>query len=207
MSTMSDSSSAREARSRAMSQTMNATMMRLWTLTAGLAVAVSLTGGAASQKFYADDPISKMVESQDASNVQERGIDLLYDTLENSFYWPGDQTPDVRAQNVNTVDEVVDSNWFTNRIGTKALAVEQLLKGPDTTDGPAGQWTVIAAKNDGVTPGFTVRDGNGQVWFLKFDPPGTARWPPAPRWSSPNSSGLSVITCRKCTSPCCNRSS
>ena len=35
-----------------------------------------------------------------------------------------------------------------------------------------GAWTVIAAKNDGITPGFTVRDSSGQVWFLKFDPPG-----------------------------------
>jgi hypothetical protein len=31
---------------------------------------------------------------------------------------------------------------------------------------------VISAKNDGVTPGFTVRDSAGQVWFVKFDPPG-----------------------------------
>ena len=53
------------------------------------------------------------------------------------------------------------------------MTVDELLKGPDTTTGPAdGPWTVIAAKIDGVTPGFTVRDANGQVWFLKFDPPG-----------------------------------
>jgi hypothetical protein len=31
---------------------------------------------------------------------------------------------------------------------------------------------VISAKNDGVMPGFTVRDSAGQVWFVKFDPPG-----------------------------------
>ena len=66
-----------------------------------------------------------------------------------------------------------DSNWFTNRLGTRAVTVDELLKGPDTGNGPApGNWTVIAAKNDGVTPGFTVRDSTGQVWFLKFDPPG-----------------------------------
>ena len=40
-------------------------------------------------------------------------------------------------------------------------------------NGPAaGTWTIIAAKNDGVTPGFTVRDSADQVWFIKFDPPG-----------------------------------
>ena len=66
-----------------------------------------------------------------------------------------------------------DSNWFTNRLGTRQISVEELLKGPDTTSGPApGMWTVIDAKNDGVTPGFTVRDSTGTVWFLKVDPPG-----------------------------------
>ena len=128
---------------------------------------------AADPRFYADDPVSRISDSQDASKVQERDIDLLYDTVENSFYWPGDRTPDVRAQNLNTVDEVPDSNWFTNRIGTRAITVDELLRGPDTIEGPApGNWTVIAAKNDGVTPGFRVRDAAGQVWFLKFDPPG-----------------------------------
>ena len=143
------------------------------TLAALLALAAGLSGGAAAPRFYADDPVSRITDSQDASKVQERDIDLVYDTLENSFYWPGDRTPDVRAQNLNTVDEVPDSNWFTNRIGTRAITVDELLRGPDTVDGPAsGNWTVIAAKNDGVTPGFRVRDAAGQVWFLKFDPPG-----------------------------------
>jgi hypothetical protein len=125
------------------------------------------------QKFYPDDPIARVVDSQDASKVRERDIDLVYDTLENTFSWPGDRTPDVRAQNVNTVDEVPDSTWFTNRLGTRSMTVDELLKGPDVTEGPApGAWRVISAKGDGVTPGFTVRDATGIVWFLKFDPPG-----------------------------------
>ena len=138
-----------------------------------LVLAAGLTAGGPGQKFYPDDPIARIVDSQDASRVEERDIDLVYDTLENSFSWPGDRTPNVRAQNVNTVDEVPDSAWFTNRVGTRTMTVEELLRGPDTTNGPApGNWTVISAKNDGVTPGFTVRDARGVVWFLKFDPPG-----------------------------------
>ena len=142
-------------------------------LAIGLVFAAALTAGGAGQKFYPDDPIARMADSQDASRVEEREIDLIYDTLENSFSSPGDPTPDVRAQNVNTVDEVPDSMWFTNRLGPRAMTVDELLEGPDTTEGPApGNWTVISAKNDGVTPGFTIRDAAGVVWFLKFDPPG-----------------------------------
>ena len=141
---------------------------------AALLVTVSAVGGrATTPKFLSDDPIAIVVDSQDASTVRLREIDLVYDTLENLLTRPGDPTTNVRAQNVNTIDEVPDSSWFTNRVGMMPVTVDQLLKGPDTTDGPApGAWTVIAAKSDGVTPGFTVRDAGGQVWFLKFDPPG-----------------------------------
>jgi len=146
---------------------------RTWQLAVALALAAAFSANTAGPKFYTDDPISRIVDSQDASKVQEREIDLIYDTLENSLSWPGDRTPNVRAQNLNTVDEVPDSNWFTNRLGTVRMTVDELLKGPDTGSGPApGNWTVIAAKNDGVTPGFTVRDSAGQVWFIKVDPPG-----------------------------------
>ena len=139
------------------------------------AVAVTLTAGAGANghKFYPDDPITRIVDAEDASDVQEREIDLEYDTLENLFSWPGDQTPNVRAQNLNTIDEVPDSSWFTNRLGTVPVTVDELVKGPGSGSGPAaGGWTVISAKNDGVMPGFTVRDSAGQVWFIKFDAPG-----------------------------------
>jgi hypothetical protein len=156
-----------------MSLSGNVITSRLMILTALLALTSILDTDAAGKKFYPDDPISKVEDSQDASAVKERSIDLLYDTIENSFYWPGDSTPNVRALNINTVDEVPDSTWFTNRLGTRPISVEELLKGPDTTTGPApGTWAVIDAKNDGVTPGFTVRDSTGTVWFLKVDPPG-----------------------------------
>src|SRR5688572_19255662 len=116
-----------------MSPTTNSTLrIRAWHLAVGLALAGGLGAGAAGPKFYTDDPIPRIVDSQDASGVQEREIDLLYDTFENSLSWPGDRTPNVRAQNLNTVDEVPDSNWFTNRLGTRSISVDELLKGPDT---------------------------------------------------------------------------
>ena len=54
-------------------------------------------------------------ETQDASGVRPwtNGAD---DFLENSFFDAGERR-DVRATNVNTLDEVPDSSWFTNRSG------------------------------------------------------------------------------------------
>ncbi|HXE80856.1 MAG TPA: hypothetical protein VNK41_08910 [Vicinamibacterales bacterium] len=126
-----------------------------------------------SPRFYPDDPIQYEPSSQDASGVQPWEIDLTYDIVLNLFGRPGDPADGVRAQNVNTVDEVPDGPWFQNRLGRETLTVEDITRGPNTTNGPApGTWTVIAAKTDGVTPGFTIRDPAGIVWFLKFDPPG-----------------------------------
>ena len=142
-------------------------------LVAAVGATATLGAAANGKKFYPDDPLVDMVDSQDASGVREREIDVVYDTLENSFSARGDVTPNVRAMNINTIDEVPDSNWFTNRLGTSAVTVEELLRGPDTTAGPTpGPWMVIAAKSDGVTPGFTIRDRAGVVWFIKFDPRG-----------------------------------
>src|SRR5262245_3954481 len=115
-----------------MSATINSTPTRLGLVIVALALAAGLSVNGSSQKFYTDDPISTIVDSQSATTVARRDIDLVYDTLENSFSWPGDRTPNVRAQNVNTVDEVPDSNWFTNRAGARPITVAELLKGPDT---------------------------------------------------------------------------
>ena len=128
---------------------------------------------AADPKFYDDDPVSTEPDTQDASAIRHWEIDLAVDLASSLFMSPGDKTANVRAQSINTVDEVPDSSWFTNRLGRVSITPKQIAVGPDTMSGPAsGTWTVISSKNDGATPGFTIRDSTGQVWFLKFDPRG-----------------------------------
>ena len=136
----------------------------------------TLAGRAAAPRFYSDDPLATDPESQDASKVQALKVSDQYDLVENSFLGAGEEI-DVRAGNVNTIDEVPDSSWFTNRAGKGSgpLDLEALVKGPDTSNGPApGPWTVIARKGEGVTPGFTIRDSTGEIYWIKFDPEGFA---------------------------------
>ncbi len=77
------------------------------------------------------------------------------------------------AENVNALDNVPDSSWFTNRHEQKRMSREELQRGtnrfesPDSTKG----FTVIAGKGIGLTPGFIVEDGRGDRYILKFDPP------------------------------------
>jgi hypothetical protein len=121
-------------------------------------------------RFFPDDPLQREPETQDASKVQEWAIGLTPDLLLNLFGQPGDSTLNQRAQNVNTADEVPNSSWFTNRIYARDVSVDEIVSGPNRIDGPApGRWTVIRPKSSGVSPGFTVRDEKGEVWFLTFD--------------------------------------
>jgi hypothetical protein len=128
-------------------------------------------GRAATPRFFSDDPIWVDPETEDASALGELPVSEPFDFVENSFLGAGDRT-DTRAVNVNTVDEVPDSSWFTNRIGRETWTVERMARGPDTGSGPVGPtWTIVAGKAEGVTPGVTIRDGSGQLYFIKFDPP------------------------------------
>src|SRR5204862_297825 len=50
---------------------------------------------------------------------------------------------------------------------------DEAVRGPLVDDGPAsGVWTVIRPKSSGVSPGFTMRDVRGDVWFVTFDAKG-----------------------------------
>src|SRR5215471_12857939 len=139
--------------------------------TIALAAAFTIASSAATPRFYDDDPVARERDSQDASDMKPLEIDLFVD-LTTNLIGPRAVTAG-RARDINSVDEVPDSSWYTNRAGARRLTPEEMFRGPDTTNGPeAGVWTVTSSKSDGVTPGFTVKDAKGQLWFLKFDPPG-----------------------------------
>ena len=75
------------------------------------------------------------------------------------------------ALNVNTLGEVPDSSWFTNRIGQHDMTVDDVLRGPNQVDGPApGQWLVTGRPDSGITPKFTIRDARGDTYLIKLDP-------------------------------------
>jgi hypothetical protein len=138
---------------------------------AGVALIVATASiASATRKFFDDDPLTREPETQDASKAQGRDINLVFDLAMNLFTRPGDAAADVRAQNINTIDEVPDSSWFTNRILARSVSVEEAARGPLSGSGPApGTWTVIAPKGAGAAPGFIMRDSKNELWFVSFD--------------------------------------
>ena len=136
-----------------------------------LAIVTGLTLSAAGPRFFTDDPIAREPDPADASHVQAFPIHLSWDLISSLFVKEGDPAHGP-ATNINTIDEVPDSSWFTNRAGSRPLAAADVARGPDTTEGPAGKWTVVSGKSEGVRPGFTILDEKGVRWFIKFDAPG-----------------------------------
>jgi hypothetical protein len=139
-----------------------------------LVAVLLLVTGVATQgpRFYPDDPIAREPESQDASKAAPYDRSLMYELMNGLFVTSGYKPSGLRAKNINTIDEVPDSSWFTNRIGARPLTSEELERGPNVGRPPdPSKWVLIREKTSGANPGFTAVDANGETWFLAFDRP------------------------------------
>ena len=137
----------------------------------GVAAAAVVTS-TAGPKFYDDDPIARAPESRSAANAKPLGIDLFFEYSYNLFVNASRQPSNTRAGDINTIDEVPDSSWFTNRIGATPLTTDAIARGVNSDTPPASEkWVLLREKSAGTNPGFTARDANGETWFLQFDAP------------------------------------
>jgi hypothetical protein len=126
-------------------------------------------------RFYPDDPISRMPDPLPVPDAKPRKLSDYYDFFNNLFGHPGEKQRPGRpmpAQAVNTLGEVPDNDWYTNRHWKRRMSIAELQAGPGNQSAPStqGTWTVVAAKTEGVTPGFTIRDAQGRRYVVKFDP-------------------------------------
>lgn len=140
---------------------------------------VAFTG---ARKFYSDDPrAAAPLPRSLTSKPRVRSFNDLYDLFSLSLTEIGERQPTkagvakIPAVGGNTLGEVPDSlDWFVNRHSLKQpLSQEELVRGPNRAGPPSveGPWAVLSAKNQGVTPGFIIRDSTGRRYFIKFDPP------------------------------------
>ena len=130
---------------------------------------------ASGQRFYADDPLDREPAPRNVEKALNRKLSDYYDLLSHQFGHLGEPQPKsgppIRAQAVNTLGEPMDGAWFNKRHYYRRMTLEELKRGPGDSSAPAGsQWTVIGAKSEGVTPGFTILDGAKRRYFIKFDP-------------------------------------
>ena len=101
-----------------------------------LVVFAVTTASNQSPRFYPDDPISRAPESQSASSATPYAQVELYELVYNLFVRPGYQPSGLRAKNLNTIDEVPDSSWFTNRVGVRPVTIDELSRGANVSAPP-----------------------------------------------------------------------
>jgi len=146
---------------------------RIALVAALVGVMLGAAGRGAAPRFYPDDPIQIDRDTAfDTSGATPIEGSNGYDFGEHTFFKPGDRR-DIPAVNVNTADEVPDSSWFTNRIGRRAMSIEELVRGPNSMDSlNIDGWPIVRDKTSGITPGYRVVDPSGRLYQIKFDPPG-----------------------------------
>lgn len=139
-------------------------------------VLAPLSPASGQPKFYPSDPL--LADNDRLIDVTQEPAEIelsdLWDRFSHIFHIFGDPPYPVfvEAQNVNTLDEVPDSSWFTSRHAQRRMSTLELVRGPNV-DGPPDPnttWTVIAGKSQGITPGFTIQDAQGRRYVIKLDP-------------------------------------
>ncbi len=140
-------------------------------------------------KFYDDDPIREMPPPVQVDDAKYRKLNDYFDLFTNLFANLGEKQPSdkqirnsgrrggdkvapIPAQAVNTLGEVPNNSWFTNRIGSREFTLEEIRKaaGGERPPDQSAPWTIKAAKTEGVTPGFRIQDSTGENYLIKFDP-------------------------------------
>jgi len=141
-----------------------------------ISICTVLAGPLAAQRFFPDDPLWREPPPINVEKARAREINDYFDFFQSTFFPPDKKEIEHHqpgpSEAVNTLGEVPDSAWFTNRIGARSMSIEELVRGPGVDHAPATDknWIVVSAKNEGVTPGLVVRDSANRKYFLKFDP-------------------------------------
>lgn len=122
------------------------------------------------QRFLPDDPIQTDHDRLPFPEPTFVELSPSFDMAENTFGNEG-KGPPSRAVNVNTLGEVPDSSWFTNRLGITKPPIEDWVQG-GLREGPdmSGTITVTGAALIALTAGLVIRDCRENLYYIKFDP-------------------------------------
>jgi hypothetical protein len=152
---------------------------------------IPLTVGCGSGRKFTLAPIKTFdPDNADIPKPKEKEENQIWDILDMTFFYQIEKTLDLNwtlrkagkitriakgrpADNVNRLDEVPNSSWYTNRHFHNPMTLEQLARGPNKTEGPDQDhpWVIWKDKSEGGTPGFWIRDAKGEAYILKFDAP------------------------------------
>ena len=146
------------------------------TLTAVVMVlSACAASGVQDTRFRNADPVWQVNDRVHTPQPETRGFARLLYYFDRFFFRRTTRLLEVptarHAVNVNSVDEVPNSTWFTNRLGVGQLSPERVGQGPSEQAGPVttAPWRVTGTKVGGVSVGLLITDAAGTKYILKFD--------------------------------------
>jgi hypothetical protein len=139
--------------------------------------AISVMAQEPSPHFYPDDPLAVLPAPLPVDEPQRRALSAILETLSSNLKTTGQRHPAngvLEARGINTLGEVMDSDWYQNRHATDRMTIEELQRGPGQSRPPApgGPWRVLVVKPYGVNPGLLIADAKNDLYTLRFDPIG-----------------------------------
>ncbi len=129
---------------------------------------VALAAPCAERKFFPDDPVWKEPAPLPIAHIAPRNLNAIHDFLHQCGR-PERRLPSP-AGAINTLGEVPDSAWFTNRHGRRRMTPEELKRGQGADRIPVPPYTVIAARTNAITEDFRFLDSKGRLYFVRPDP-------------------------------------
>ncbi|MCW9708676.1 hypothetical protein [Fodinibius salsisoli] len=150
---------------------------------------ISIISACGSSRPYTQQPVKTFdPDNKNIPRPAETEEHFQWETLYLSTFYQLEKTLDLgsifqavghamgingmdEADNVNVLDEVPNSSWYTRRHYFKPMSLNELKRGPISGAGPdtTQPITVIRGKSEGVTPGFTVQDARGNTYIIKLD--------------------------------------
>ena len=151
-----------------------------------VACGLMVSCGAYKPDLAPEGPYWKDNDTKNIPEPKKRDPSLAWETVERTTFQQVEQLLDFdrtfrkiggrprQAQNINSVDEVPNCSWYTNRHHLQPMTADEIKRGYNVTGGPdkSGPWTVFRPKVGGATAGFWIEDPGGNQYILKFDPPG-----------------------------------
>jgi hypothetical protein len=147
-------------------------------MAAALALATAACGGAAGLgrlRFRNQEPVTLVNDRRPIQKPQVVETGLLQYYFREDLAQPMVDAlrlaPHRPAADVNSLGNVPDSTWFTNRIAVRDLSPAEVSKGPGRGGGPdrGAPWRVDGIKVGGAAIGLTIKDARGDRYIIKFD--------------------------------------
>ncbi len=121
-----------------------------------------------AQRFFPDDPLWKVPPPVALPAKGPAVLVGLYHVGKPGAAPTRDQL--IAQGAINTLGEVPDNSWFTNRHARRRMSLDELRRGPGDANQPQLPLSVISIKTQATPAAFTFRDARGRIYNAEADP-------------------------------------